>query len=353
VQCYAADRDSHTDAAKEKEQGGAYSVAYPHRKNASTRAPLLQLRLNLSQKAGMRESLCWSSRGWTVAVLTALLAAWCPRTAHGYSLLPLAVEESDTLPHGVVEAGLGTSYFHNMRFPAFTPPGTVNRQDLVAVPQLLFHIGVGGWVEIQAAYETLYLDEEWSTGETNQHFNSGDLRLFTKVRVMRESDRLPGLAVRFGVKLPNANKSLRLGTDDTDFGADVIASKDFGPVSAHVNLGILLLGNSGSTMPAFPNWYKPGGQDDTVHYDVGLVSAPLGKAETGAGSVRLMGEFVGIGSSHYNNDQSAMRLGLQAQHGPVKLYVGASVGLVTASEDVGATAGFVYTFEPAKLLARE
>jgi hypothetical protein len=260
----------------------------------------------------------------------------------------LAAEEADTLPHAVVEAGLGTSYFHDMRFPAFTPPGTLKRQDLVAVPQFAFRIGAGGWAEIQATYETLYLDEEWSTGETNQHFNSGDLRLFTKVRVMRETDRFPGLAVRFGVKLPNAVRSQRLGTDDTDFGADVVASKDFGPVSAHVNVGALLLGNSGSTMPTQPNWYKPGGQDDTVHYDVGFVSAPLGKVQPGSVTVRLLGEFAGVGSSHYNNDQSAMRLGLQAQRGPFKVYLGASVGLVTASEDVGATVGFIYTFEPAK-----
>jgi len=238
-----------------------------------------------------------------------------------------------------------------MRFPAFTPPGTVERQDLVAAPQFLFHIGAGGWVELQATYEMLYLDERWSNGHTNEHYDSGDLRLFTKVRVMHERDLLPALAVRFGVKLPNAVRSLRLGTDDTDFGADVIASKDFGFVSAHVNLGFLLLGNSGSAMPTFPNWYKPGGQDDTVHYDVGFVSAPLGKAQSDSVSVRLLGEFAGIGSSHYNNDQAAMRLGLQAQRGPLKLYLGGSVGLITASEDVGATFGLVYTFEPAKWFA--
>ena len=293
-------------------------------------------------------SRCWSRRGWTFTLFVGLLAAWCPPATHGYTLLPLAVEAADPLPHGVVEAGLGTSYFKDMRFPAFTPPGTLDRQDLVAVPQLVFRIGAGGWAEIQANYEMLYLDETWSTGKTNHQYNSGDLRLFTKVRVMHEREWLPALSVRFGVKLPNAVRAERLGTDDTDFGADVIASKDFGPLSAHVNLGFLLLGNSGSTMPTFPNWHQPGGQDDTVHYDVGFVSAPLGKAESGSVTVRLLGEFAGLGASHYNNDQAAMRLGLQAQRGPLKLYLGTSVGLITASEDVGFTAGFVYTFEPAK-----
>lgn len=254
------------------------------------------------------------------------------------------------LPHGVIEAALGASYFRNLRFPAFTPPGTLQRQDLVAAPQFVFRIGAGGWAEIQASYETLYLNERWSTGRTNRQFNSGDLRLFTKVRVMREGDRFPGLAVRFGVKLPNANRSLRLGTDDTDFGADVVASKNFGVVTAHINVGILLLGNSGSSMPTQPNWYKPGGQDDTIHYDVGFVSAPLGKVDAGGVTLRLLGEFAGLGSSHYNNDQSALRLGLQVQRGPVTVYLGASVGLVTASEDVGASLGVIYTFEPARLV---
>jgi len=41
------------------------------------------------------------------------------------SLLPLATETAATLPKGTAEAILGASYFQDLRFPPFTPPGEV------------------------------------------------------------------------------------------------------------------------------------------------------------------------------------------------------------------------------------
>src|SRR5260221_5285723 len=109
----------------------------------------------------------------------ALLAVVCwPALASAYSLLPLVTEEAATLPSGTAEATIGVSYFKDLRFPPFTPPGAVQSQTLVAVPQLGFRIGAGGWVEIQASYETLYLDEQ-TIGGPNWQFGSGDMRLFT------------------------------------------------------------------------------------------------------------------------------------------------------------------------------
>src|SRR5450759_3778593 len=102
----------------------------------------------------------FSWRYWTVTGAMALLGAWFPAAARGYSLLPLAAEQVDTLPHGIAEAVVGVEYFRNLRFPPFTPPGALRRQDLVAIPQFSFHMGAGGWAEIQASYETLYLNEE-------------------------------------------------------------------------------------------------------------------------------------------------------------------------------------------------
>ncbi|MFI5396354.1 MAG: hypothetical protein ACHQ9S_12550 [Candidatus Binatia bacterium] len=282
----------------------------------------------------------------------ALFGAWFPAAACGYSLLPLAAEQVETLPHGVAEAVLGVDYFRNLRFPPFTPPGALQHQDLVGIPQFGFHIGAGGWAEIQASYETLYLNEEAANGKKNWQFGSGDLRMFTKVRLTHEGETLPAFGIRFGAKLPDANRKDRLGTDDTDFGADVLVSKNLGPVTAHVNLGILLLGNSGPTI-ATSNGFKAGGQDDTFHYDVAVVSPPLGLVEPGSVTVRLVGELAGLSFTHYDNAQEALRAGLQAQRGPGTFYLGASVGLIAGSEDFGASAGFIYTFEPGKLFDRE
>jgi len=289
---------------------------------------------------------------WSAGITTVALAATVPLATAGmaraFSLLPLVTEQAQTLPSGTAEAILGIAYFNNMRFPAFTPPGALQHQTLIGVPQFGFRIGAGEWAEIQASYETLYLDEKTTSGQTNWQFGSGDLRMYTKVYLKRETEMLPAFGLRFGTKLPDANRKDQLGTDDTDFGADALASKDFGPLSAHVNMGILLLGNSG---PTIGNSFPAGGQDDLFDYQIGVVSAPLGAEVPGAVQLRILGELTGTAGSHYDNNRTAMRVGLQMQRGKGSVYLGLSAGLVTASENVGASAGFIYTFEPARIFA--
>jgi hypothetical protein len=288
-------------------------------------------------------------RAWWVASLGAVLCVGMPRSASAYSLLPLTTEQAETLPSGVAEATLGVAYFDDMRFPPFTPPGALRSQTLIDVPQFGFRVGAGGWVEIQATYETIYLNEQAADGSKNWQFGSGDLRMFTKVWLARERRLLPALAIRFGTKLPDANRSARLGTDDTDFGADGVFSKHLGPVTMHVNLGLLLLGNSG---PTIGHSFPAGGQDDTLHYSVALVSPDFGKVVPGGVRLRLLAELHGLAYTHYDNEQMAAVAGVQMQRGPGTLYVGASAGLITASENVGASAGFIYAFDLAGLIER-
>jgi hypothetical protein len=289
---------------------------------------------------------CWCG---SVAALLAICGVIVP-PALGASLLPLATEQAETLPSGTAEAILGVTYYRNQRFPFFTPPGALRSQDLVAVPDLGFRIGAGGWAEIQASYATLYLDEQFSDGGTHRQFGSGDMRLFTKVRLLREDDLWPALGLRFGTKLPNASREARLGTDDTDFGADVLASKDLGPLTAHANLGLLLLGNSG---PTIGSGFRAGGQDDVFSYAIAAVSPPLGAAGAGATKLRLLGEVAGLTASHFDNDRAAARVGVQLARGPGTIYIGASAGLIAGSEDIGASTGFIYTFEPGRLFGEE
>lgn len=283
-----------------------------------------------------------------MAALAVALSWCCPTAVRAYSLLPLVTEQAETLPRGVAEVTLGVAYFKDMRFPAFTPPNTLRSVTLVEVPQFGFRIAAGSWAEIDATYETIYLNETATNGKTNWQFGSGDMRISTKVRLLREhKGLLPALGVRFGTKLPNANRSALLGTDDTDFWADALMSKHFGPVEAHLNLGLLLLGNSG---PTIGNSFKAGGQDDMVEYALGVMSQPLGRPNNAGVTLRLLGEAAGQGNTHYNNDRAAVRFGLQMERGSGRVYVGASRGLLTGSEKVGLSAGFMYTFKPEALL---
>ncbi len=265
------------------------------------------------------------------------------------ALDPLTTQTAEAVPGGTVQAGLGVSYFDNMRFPFFTPDGTLRRQTLLGAPTLAAYLGVADRVEIQARYELLYLDEKTSTGQAHSTYGSGDARLFTKVRVMHARGLWPALGVRFGVKLPNANKNERLGTDETDFGIEGLVSRTFGPVSAHLNMGILLLGNPGSLIG---NEFNAGGQDDLFTYGLALVSKPLavGLLATLADTdLRLLGEVVGQTGSRYDNNRNVARFGLQLHHDGWTWYAGVSAGLDTGAENVGASTGVLYAFEPAKL----
>ncbi len=249
-----------------------------------------------------------------------------------------------TLPSGRTEAILGVSYFRDMRWPAFTPAGSLQRQSLLQAPQLAFRIGAGDWAEIQATFEMLYLDEKDANGATRHHFGNGDARLATKVHVVRERRFLPAFGLHFGTKLPNANRANRLGTDDTDFWITALGSKDLGPLAVHANLGILLLGNSGSTLG---NEFNAGGQDDLFTYVLAATSKPWLLSEENDIAVRSLAEVTGWNGSRYDNDRAGGKLGLQLQHGASTFFLGASFGFVTANENVGASLGYIYSFEPA------
>jgi len=289
----------------------------------------------------MQKNRLW--HGWTAVVgVCALWVLPAPARATGGALLPLETETAAPLGSGIAQVSIGASYYNNLRFPSFTPAGQFNHQDIVPAPQLGVRIGAGDWAEFQISYELIYLDEETTQHESNWQYGSGDVRVGAKFRLLEEDATWPGLGLRIGTKLPNANFDDRLGTDDLDFGAWALVSKDFGAFSAHANLGLLLLGNPGSTIG---NFWDSGGQDDLFSYAVGTVSRPLGQARTGSYALRVMGEFVGQTGSRFDNDRHVVRLGVQVGRGSGLLYLGPSLGLVTASENIGVSGGFLYTFD--------
>ena len=264
-------------------------------------------------------------------------------TASAESLLPLETEEAKPLPSGTVEMVAGMSYFRNLRFPEFTAAGAIHEQDLIRGPQIAFRIGAGDWAEIQASYEFVSIDEDTIAGHHDK-YGGGDARLHTKVRLLREQGYWPGLGVRFGTKLPNANKDDRLGTDEIDFDIEALVSKDFGPVSTHVNLGIALLGNPGPVL-GDPN-RSGDGQDDLFTYSVAVASRPFSLGADDL-SLRVLAEAVGVAGSrgNFDNDRSAGRAGLQVAYGNFTVYAGGSFGFVTASEDYGFSSGLVYALD--------
>jgi len=279
------------------------------------------------------------ARALTLSAITAaLLVGGVP--AHGEWLAPLTVETAETLPSGQIDLALGASYFHNRRFPPFTPPGFIHWQDLTSVPELGLRAAVGSLAEIQASYEFLDLDERTQDGHDHT-YGGGDARLFTKIYAVRERTWIPAMGVRFGTKLPNANRSDRLGTDETDFFIQWLGSKHIGDFTAHLNLGLALLGNPGPS----------GGQDDLFTYAVGLVSPTVGSQDADAWGVRFLLEVAGTDGSRFHNDGDAIRGGLQVMHGGLTLYAGASGGLYSAAEQFGLMGGVIYAFDVERVAA--
>lgn len=295
---------------------------------------------------GKRPRASWA--GVAVACSLALNAA----PLHAATLFPLAAEEARPLPHGTVEAHLDFAYFRNRRFPHFTPAGALDSQNLFHLPRFGARVGLGDWVEIQASFEMLLLDEELDGGESTHSYGGGDARLATKVRVLDENGPWPAFGLRFGVKLPNGNFDDRLGTDETDFLVQTLVSKDLGPVVAHVDLGLEILGNPGATIPDYPD-FVAGGQDDPFIWGLAIAGKPVADVFGDGRSLRLLGEVRGAAGSRFDNDYTVARGGVQVESGAVLVHLGLSAGLAGGAEDVGVLSGVVYRVAPGRWFGGE
>lgn len=284
---------------------------------------------------------------FSIVVLAFLLSlnAAAPRPGVAETLFPLTTEDAAPLPHGVAEPHFGFAYFRNQRFPPFTPRGALRGQDLFALPQFGVRVGAGDWVEIQASYEFLLVDESLRDGSSHSAYGGGDARLFAKVRLLHEANPWPGIGLRFGTKLPNANRADRLGTDETDFHIETLLSRAFGAVAVHANLGIAILGNSGPAVEGDTSFANDG-QDDLFTWNLGVVGPGWALAAGERWVARPLAEVRGSLGSRYDNNGTGVRLGAQLSEGRWSGYLGVSAGLSGATEDVGVLAGAIYRLGP-------
>lgn len=278
-------------------------------------------------------------------LLLAILLLCGASGARGEWLAPLAAETAETLGGGHAELGLGAAYRNDARYPPFTPRGEIKWQSLTTVPELAFRVAPADVVEIQASYEFIALEENTVSDGRRSEYGGGDARLFTKIWAVRERTWIPGTGVRFGVKLPNASKAKRLGTDETDFLIQVLGSKRFADWATHLNLGLAILGN-----PGFAGTSGEG-QDDLFTYDLALVSPFLGARAPGQWGLRGLLEIAGAAGSRFDNDFTEIRGGPQVAWGNWTFYLGATAGLDGAAARYGFSGGAFYAFELERLAA--
>ncbi|MEA3328612.1 MAG: transporter [Candidatus Omnitrophota bacterium] len=239
-----------------------------------------------------------------------------------YAGRPLVTEDVDILSPGDVEIELGVEYLDS---PGIGFSARETDRKFVKSPVLGMNIGLGEIVEIQADFDMIYLDQ---AGISNEYAH-GDLRLWTKILAVEESDSRPGLGMRFGSKLPNAEDEDGRGTDETDFFASMLLSKHFDNFYVHLNLGLGILGDPNQT----------NSQDDVMIYGLAF-ELPL--EET---FLTLTAEVSGQAFSNENNNISSARAGFRYDVTEDFIWdVFGGAGLTDESENWSAGTGFTYRF---------
>jgi Putative MetA-pathway of phenol degradation len=162
----------------------------------------------------------------------------------------------------------------------------------------------------------------------------GDLTLKAKIRFIKGREATPvSIAGQLSVKFPSCDDHKKLSqecTGEPDVGLRAIASKEFFPVTVHLNLGYIFIGNP-------PN----SNLDNVLTYSLAFDYVTV------VNDLRVAGELAGETNRDPDTpeDPLAALIGLLYDVDMTKvLTLAGSVGLTKASPDFSLSAGFRYLF---------
>ncbi len=240
-----------------------------------------------------------------------------------WNQLPLPTESPHILLPGQVQFDFGLQYLSNKNFP-FSPFSRHYSRDVLSLPSLGIHIGLGKHTELHITYDVLFVEEE--EYQIREVWESGDIAFFTKVEILEERQIRPGIGIKIGVKLPNARDQYRVGTDETDLAFSALCEKTFSALTMTTNLGLLILGNP----------YDNAEQDDLLSYGMAWT---IPWRESITSTAEIAGQAFGI----THNEQASALLHLQFHDGDLTWKISGRVGLLENSEDWGITGGVSMT----------
>ena len=248
-------------------------------------------------------------------MVSALTLGLCS-AASGEGMRPLITESADTLEwgRGDIEVGIGS----------FQTRVQGQRGQLWEIPQLAARVGLGPTSELRVEGNGIVAFDP-DTGDDARE--PGDFTFFTKVRFWKGTGFQPVVAGRIGVKLPITSQESGLGTDETDFFAEVILSQNVSRARLHLNLGLAILGDP----------TRNSEQNDTFTYSL-AAGTPIGSR------TRLVGEIAGQQGAGTVFDRSFARAGVRWDAAGAVWDFGASFGLIDESEDWGIIAGMTRGF---------
>lgn len=268
-------------------------------------------------------------RFWTVWVACLIF----PAVVWGQQR-PLTTDDAEILATGRVRAQVGIEFLQRQRYTLSGLEGDLSRLGVAAV-----QVGVEEYAEFQLSgvlQEVLSVTGRSEpvvapdfSGESTSAF--GNLRLGTKLRMVREKGRRPAVAFKFAVELPNTNQKSGLGNDEMRFYSSLLFKKGFARAEVLGEVGFAILGSP----------VAAGRQADPLTYGVGVL-VPLHR------NVKLVAEVngrQGPGGRIGNENRSQARAGVQFRTGAVRWDLAGVAGLTRDDARSGIVAGATYEFQ--------
>ncbi len=246
---------------------------------------------------------------------------------------PLKTDDPGLVGTGRVRTEFGVEFLQHQSYSLSGLEGDLTRLGVSSI-----HVGVGEYAEFQISgvvqdylsvtNRTTPVIPPTFTGNSTNDF--GDLVLASKLKLAPEKGMRPAMAFKFAVELPNAKHPSGLGTDETEFYASLLFSKQVWRAQVIGNIGFAILGN-----PVIA-----GRQADPLTYGLAFM-LPVHR------NVNLVGEINGRQGPYRlgNENQSVARAGLQIRTGSVRWDVAGIAGLKDFDPDSGVTVGITYEFQ--------
>ena len=239
---------------------------------------------------------------------------------------PLLTEDPRLIAEGMVVTELGMGYQHEAKFPVSGLTG-----DLYSILENGVHFGVGKRAEFQmTGVLHYYLSLANDSGSRNDW---GDLSLSTKIKIVGEGRSVPDISLRPTVELPNSSLTKGIGTDGTNFYADLLFGKKAGPAYVFGSIGLGILDDP----------TRAGAQHDFLTYGI-ATTVPAGSR------VNILGEWNGRHSSITypsagGESRGQVRFGAQMKAGGMRWDAAVTAGTTNWDHKVGFTAGVSKEFQ--------
>ncbi len=181
----------------------------------------------------------------TLFAALALVVVSAASTATRAQDRPLQTADAEVVVPGSIRAQVGFDFLQEANFPLSALSGDLANYGVVNI-----RMGVGRIIEVQIQgmiQQFLTIKSQGASfvplnlPSANSTHDIGDFMMWTKIRLLDESDRRPALALRFGYGMPNSNQSRGIGLNATNIFGEVILEKHFGRLAVFGDLGLGIL----------------------------------------------------------------------------------------------------------------